>query len=89
MKMSNTVYDLLKYIVIIVLDALSVFYVSMAATWGWPLANEVRDTIDAVSVLMASILLISAADYTIKTSISRRALTGQYLIIRGREISER
>ena len=64
MRMSDTVYDLLKYIVIIVLDAVSVFYVSMAATWGWPLANEVRDTIDAVSVLMASILLISAADYS-------------------------
>lgn len=66
MKLSNTVYDLLKYIVIIVLDALSVFYVSMSATWGWPLANEVRDTIDAVSVLLASVLLISAESYSKK-----------------------
>lgn len=61
--MSNKVYDILKYIVIIFLPALSVLYVALANTWGWPYVNEIRDTLDAVTLFLASALMVSAAEY--------------------------
>ena len=63
MKMSDTVYNLLKYIVIIFLPALSVLYVALGTIWGWPLVNEVRDSMDAVQMFLASALMVSAAEY--------------------------
>ena len=63
MKMSDTVYNILKYFVIIFLPALSVLYVALASTWGWPYINEIRDTMDAVTLFLASALMVSAAEY--------------------------
>ena len=63
MKMSDEVYNWLKYIVIIFLPALSVLYVALASTWGWPYINEIRDTMDAVTLFLASALMVSAAEY--------------------------
>ena len=61
--MSNKVYDILKYVVIILLPALSLLYVTLAGVWGWPYATEVSNTIDALTVFMAACLMISTAQY--------------------------
>lgn len=63
MKLNDTVYNWLKYIVIIFLPALSVLYVALASTWGWPFVNEIRDTLDAVTLFLASALMVSSAEY--------------------------
>lgn len=63
MNMSNKLYDFLKYFVIIFLPALSVLYVALGTIWGWPFVNEVRDTLDAVQMFLASALMVSAAEY--------------------------
>lgn len=63
MKMSDTVYNWLKYIVIIFMPAISVLYVSLGTIWGWPFVNQVRDTLDAVQIFLASSLMVSAAEY--------------------------
>lgn len=63
MKMSDTVYNWLKYIVIIFMPAISVLYVSLGTIWGWPFVNQVRDTLDAVQMFLASALMVSAAEY--------------------------
>lgn len=68
MKMSNKVYDILKYVVIIALPALSLLYVGLAGIWGWPYATEISGTIDAVTVCMATMLMISTAQYNKKVS---------------------
>ena len=49
MKLNNKVYDILKWIVMIVLPALSAFYVALAPVWGWPYAEQVAMTISAVT----------------------------------------
>ena len=35
-KMSNKVYDVLKYIAMIVLPALATLYAALAGIWGFP-----------------------------------------------------
>ena len=41
MKLPDKVYDVLKWVVMIVIPALTTAYVGLAAIWGWPLATEV------------------------------------------------
>lgn len=63
MKLSNKVYDILKWVVIVVIPALSTAYVGLAAIWSWPFANEVAKTASVICVLLGSILGISTAQY--------------------------
>ena len=63
MKLNNKVYDALKWIVMIVLPALSAFYVALAPVWGWPYAEQVAMTISAVDTFLGAVLCISTAQY--------------------------
>ena len=63
MKLSSPVYDVLKWIVMIVLPALSTAYVGLAAVWGWPLADEVAKSCSVICVLLGALLGISTAEY--------------------------
>ena len=44
-ELNNKVYDVLKWMALIALPALSVLYNVLAGVWGWPFANEVSVTI--------------------------------------------
>ena len=63
MKMNDRVYDILKWVVMIVFPALSTAYVGLAAIWSWPLADEVAKTCSVVCVLLGALLGISTAEY--------------------------
>ena len=63
MKLSNSAYDVLKWIVMIVIPAISTAYVGLAAIWGWPYADEVAKTASVVCVLLGALLGISTAEY--------------------------
>ena len=63
MKLPSPVYDVLKWIVMIVLPALSTAYVGLAAVWGWPLADEVAKSCSVICVLLGALLGISTAEY--------------------------
>lgn len=67
MKMSNKIYDILKFIAQIVLPAIATFYVTIAGIWGLPLGDEISRTVMAVDTLLGAILMISSANY--KTAI--------------------
>ena len=63
--MTNKVYDVLKWIAIIVLPAVSTFIVVISRIWGWAdLGSLVAQTITAVAVLLGTILGISNYNYT-------------------------
>ena len=68
MKMSNKVYDVLKWIALIALDAIGVFYKAIAAIWGMPFGDEVLATCAALSLLLGTLLGVSSAQYN-KTSV--------------------
>ena len=69
MKMSNKVYDILKFIAQIVLPAIATFYVTIAGIWNLPLGDEISRTVMAVDTLLGAILMISTASYN-KAQIS-------------------
>lgn len=63
MKLKNGAYDILKWIALICIPALATFYVALAGVWGWPYADEVSKTANAVCVLLGALLGISTAQY--------------------------
>jgi hypothetical protein len=63
MKMSNRVYDVLKWIAQIALPAAGALYFALAKIWGFPYATEVVGTISAVDAFLGALLGISTSQY--------------------------
>ena len=63
MKLPNNVYDILKWVVMICIPALTTAYVGLAAIWAWPFATEVAKTSAVVCTLLGALLGISTAEY--------------------------
>ena len=63
MKISNGWYDVLKWVVMIVIPALTTAYVGLSGVWGWPYAEEVAKTSAVVCTLLGALLGISTAEY--------------------------
>ena len=57
-------YDILKWVAIVCLPALSTFIVVIGRIWGWgDMANMIAQTITAVAVLLGALLGISSIQY--------------------------
>lgn len=63
MKLSNKVYDILKYIAQIVLPAIATLYATLAGLWNWPMAEAIVGTISAVDLFLGALLRISSLNY--------------------------
>ena len=63
MKLSNSVYDALKFIAQIVLPALGALYFALSQIWGFPYGEEIVGTIAAVDAFLGCLLGISTAQY--------------------------
>ena len=63
MKISNKLYDILKWLVIIVMPAVATLYAALAAVWAWPYSDQVVTTITAVDTFLGAVLFISSATY--------------------------
>lgn len=63
MKMSNKIYDVLKWIAMYLLPALGTLYFALASIWGLPYGEQVVGTITAVDTFLGVILGISTAKY--------------------------
>lgn len=61
--MNNKLYDILKWVTLIVIPALSTAYVGLAAVWGFPYAEQVAKTACVVCTLLGALLGISTAEY--------------------------
>ena len=62
-SLSNRTYDILKWLVCLVIPALTTGYVGLAVIWGWPYAEEVSKTSAVICTLLGTILGISTAQY--------------------------
>ena len=63
MKMNNKLYDVLKWIALIVLPAIGTLYFALAGIWGFPNGEEVVGTLVAVETFLGAVLGISNAQY--------------------------
>lgn len=67
--LSNKVYDVIKFCVLILLPALAFAYTSLSGVWGLPHAVEVAATIGILATLLGSLIGITGKQY--KTGVNR------------------
>lgn len=63
MKLSDNVYNILKWIAQYLLPAAGTLYFAIASIWGLPYGEEIVGTITAVDAFLGVILGISTAQY--------------------------
>lgn len=61
--MSNKVYNVLKWVAMIVLPALATFYLGLSNVWGLPFGEEISATITLVDTFLGAVLMISTSQY--------------------------
>ena len=62
--LTNTSYDVLKWIVQIVLPAIGTLYFALASIWGLPYGEQIIGTITAVALFGGTVLKISNKTYS-------------------------
>lgn len=73
MKLSNKTYDIIKWVVMIVLPALSALYVGLGGIWDWPYIEQVAGTISCITVFLGALMGISSASYK-KSTLDEEAM---------------
>lgn len=63
MRLPDKVYDILKWVCLILLPALSTLYWSLSSIWGWPYTEQIIGTIAAVETFLGVIIGISTHTY--------------------------
>lgn len=63
MKLPDKVYNVLKWITLVCIPALTTAYVGLSAVWGFPYPDEVAKTSAVICALLGALLGISTAEY--------------------------
>jgi hypothetical protein len=63
MKLNNRVYDILKWIALILLPALGTLYFALAGIWHLPYGEQIVGTITAIDTFLGALLGISTLNY--------------------------
>lgn len=64
--MSNKLYNVLKWIALVVLPAIGTLYFALSAIWGLPYGEQIVGTITAIDTFLGAILGISTIQYNKK-----------------------
>ena len=67
--MSNKVYDILKWITMVGLPAVTTLWLTLASIWQFPFAEPIGATLGAVTVFLGAVLGISSINYAKTKSI--------------------
>ena len=68
--MSNKVYNILKWIAMIVLPACATLYLGLSNVWGLPYGEEVSTTITLVNTFLGTVLMISTNQYNKRVDVN-------------------
>ncbi len=60
---NSKLYDVLKYMALIVFNAIGVFYKAIAEIWNLPYGNEIALTCSALALLVGTLIGISSHNY--------------------------
>lgn len=61
--MSNKLYDVLKWIAMVILPAIGTLYFALAGIWGFPYAEQIGGTVTATVTFMGVVLGVSSSQY--------------------------
>ncbi len=62
-RISNRMYDILKWLVIIVLPATATFLLTVGQIWGIPMIEQIVSTVTAITTFLGAIMCISTMQY--------------------------
>ena len=63
MKISNKTFDILKWIITVLLPAITALYLTLANIWGWQYSEAIGATLAAVITFGSTLLGISSISY--------------------------
>lgn len=63
MQLNSKVYDVLKYLTIIVLPAIGALYTGLAQIWSLPYSAQIPATITVICTFLGALLCISSTQY--------------------------
>lgn len=72
--MNNKVYDILKFIALVVLPALATLIIGVFEIWGLPYGAQIGATITAIATFLGAILTTSSAKYHAENNSSNNEL---------------
>lgn len=63
MKMSNKIYDFVRFAAEILLPALATLYAALAGIWQFPLSQEIIGTVAAVDAFLGAFVAFAREGY--------------------------
>ena len=69
--MSNKVYDILKWIALVVFPAIATLFSAVSMIWGIPYGEQITSTIIAIDTALGAILGVSSVKYLKKVGDSK------------------
>ena len=63
MILPNKLYDILKWLVMIVIPAAATLYAALGEVWGFPYIQEIGITATAICTFIGAIIGISTVEY--------------------------
>ena len=72
-EMPDKVYDILKWIALVVLPAIATLYAALSGIWGFPYGEQIVGTIAAIDTFFGVVIGVSSIQYSkTKTYISNK-----------------
>lgn len=63
MRLPDKLYDVLKWVTLIVLPAIGILYKTLASIWGLPYAEQISMTTQALALFIGALIGISSVQY--------------------------
>ena len=71
--MNNKTYDVLKWVALVVLPALTTLWLTLANIWGFPYAEAIGATMAAITAFLGALLGVSSVQYNKKINSKSEA----------------
>ena len=71
MILNNKAYNILKWVVMVLLPAVGTLYFALGDIWGLPYVEQVLGTITAVTAFLGALIGISSIQYNAKPTDSK------------------
>lgn len=63
MRLNDKVYNVLKWLALVAIDAVGLFYKTIAVIWSLPYGDQIMATCTALSVLIGTLIGVSTIAY--------------------------